>query len=603
VKNDLALDRLCTAMNRSRYVLKRFREERTAAVRMYVGPHWSEESTEKKRPLNMLALYVQIVSRFLVSKNPRVMLSTFNKAAKPMVAAMQSWANKEIEHVRLSNTLQRIVLDGLFSIGIAKVALATPADSALLGWNQQAGKPFCERVDLDDFVFDIHARDFSEVSFIGHRFRTPLAAVKDSKIYNKNRKNLQVSLDNLYNVEGDERISVLGRTTYSSGNESEYEDFVDLWEIYLPRHRAIVTLEDSDAGPILTDAKPLREQNWVGPDSGPYHLLAYGMVPGNAMPKAPVQDLRDLDDAINKIYRKLIRQAERQKENTFVRAGATEDGSRVMEANDGEILRVDNPEQIKMVLMGGPNQQNMAFGIHLSEIFDKHAGNLSVLGGLQTQAKTLGQEELLSGSATKGVADLQDRTVESVTSIIKALCWFWHHDPFNTMTSQLQIPGAPSLPPINRTVTPGQRIQIPFKDLDIKVDPYSMAHSTPQQRMQQMNQVVTSIVLPMMQLMRMQGIGFDMNAYLQKLGTYMDMPDLAEILTIMEPPPQENQPAPSSGIPTPKPGSNPKPPGQRMNPGRPQASSNNLMSSIMGANPGGNPDATRKVAPMNGAVQ
>lgn len=601
MKNDLSLDRLCTAMNRSRYVLKRFREERTAAVRKYVGPHWSEESTEKKRPLNMLALYVQIVGRFLVSKNPRVMLSTFNKIAKPMVSAMQAWANKEIEHVRLSNTLQRIVLDGLFSIGIAKVALATPADSALLGWHQQAGKPFCERVDLDDFVFDIHARDFSEVSFIGHRFRTPLAAVKDSTIYKANRKKLIPSTDSLYNVEGDERVSVLGRTVY--GNSEEYEDFVDLWEIYLPRHRVIVTLEDSDSGPVLTDGKPLREQQWVGPDSGPYHLLAYGMVPGNAMPKAPIQDLIDLDDAINRIYRKLIRQAERQKECTFVRSGATEDGSRIMEGNDGDILRVDNPEQIKQVMMGGPNQQNLLFGTQLEQLFSKFAGNLDVMGGLQSQAKTLGQEELLSGAATKGVADLQDRTVEHVTSVITALCWFWHHDPFNTMQSQLQLPGMPSLPAINRQVTPGQRMQIAFKDIDLKVDPYSMAHSTPQQRMSQTMGIVTQVILPMMPLMQAQGMAFDIRAYLEKIGVWMDDPELAELLTFVEPPP------PGQGAPSPqgmamKPPSQPKPPGERQSPGRSQqGNNNNLMSALAGINPGGNPQATRKMASMNGAIQ
>ncbi len=600
MKNDLSLDRLCTAMNRSRYVLKRFREERTAAVRKYVGPHWSEESTEKKRPLNLLALYVQIIGRFLVSKNPRVMLSTFNRQAKPMVAAMQSWANKEIEHVRLSNTLQRIVLDGLFSIGIAKVALATPADSALLGWHQQAGKPFCERVDLDDFVFDIHARDFSEVSFLGHRFRTPLAAVKESKIYNKNRKDLTASTDELYNVEGDERISVLGRTVY--GNSEEYEDFVDMWEVYLPRHRVVVTLADDASGPVLLDEKPLREQQWVGPESGPYHLLAYGMVPGNAMPKAPVQDLIDLDDAVNRIYRKLIRQAERQKEIGLIQGGANEDGKRIQDSNDGDLIRSDNPAAAKFASMGGPNQQNLMLGIHLAEIFSKHAGNLDVMGGLAPQAKTLGQEELLSGAATKGVADLQERTVETVTNIIKALCWYWHHDPFNPMHTQFQLPGHPNLPPINQTVHPQQRMELDFKQLDIKVDPYSMAHVTPQQRMSQMNQIVTTIVLPMMQLMQAQGIGFDMNVYLEKLGKYMDMPDLAEILTIQEPPAQKNQPAPSSGMP--KPNGPPKPPQQRLSPGRSQSGNNsNLMSALAGINPGGNPDATRKMAPMNGAMQ
>ncbi len=600
-KQDLSLDRLCTAMNRSRYVLKRFREERTSAVRKYVGPHWSEESTEKKRPLNLLALYVQIIGRFLVSKNPRVMLSTFNKAAKPMVSAMQSWANKEIEHVRLSNTLQRIVLDGLFSIGIAKVALATPADSALLGWHQQAGKPFCERVDLDDFVFDIHARDFSEVSFLGHRFRTPLAAVKDSTLYNRTRKDLTASDDNLYNVEGDERISVLGRTVYSSGSDSEYEDFVDMWEVFLPRHRVIVTLANDASGPILIDSKPLRELQWVGPDVGPYHMLSYGMVPGNAMPKAPIQDLIDLDDAVNRIYRKLIRQAERQKEVGLIRGGKLEDGNKIRESNDGDLIPNDDPASAKFMAMGGPNQQNMMFGIHLAEVFSKHAGNLDVMGGLAPQAKTLGQEELLAGASTKGVADLQDRTVESVTSIIRALCWFWHHDPFNTMQSQLQLPGMPQLPAIQRSVTPGQRMHIPFKDLDIKIDPYSMAHKTPQQRMSDTMSIVTQVILPMMPMIQAQGGAFDIRAYLEKIGVWMDDPELAELMTFIDPVPQENQPPAPSGAPAP---SAPTPPEARVSPGRSQSGNNtNLMSALAGINPGGNPDQTRKTAPMNGAMQ
>src|SRR5260370_6344382 len=165
------IDRLCLAMIRSRLMLRRFREERREMVRQYVGNHWSEEGTSEKVTVNLIGLYVSVVGRNLIAKNPRVMLSTFDRQNKPAVSAMQTWCNSEIVRMKMQNTLKRVVLDGLFSLGICKVALATPADSASVAWNLVAGQPFAERVDLDDFVFDMHARDFSECSFIGNRDR------------------------------------------------------------------------------------------------------------------------------------------------------------------------------------------------------------------------------------------------------------------------------------------------------------------------------------------------------------------------------------------------------------------------------------------------
>jgi hypothetical protein len=169
------------AMQRARLTLRYFREERREAVRQQAGKHWSEEGTRERVPVNLIAQYINIVGESMVPENLRAMLSTFKREHRSTVSAMQAWANKQIQRMLLGNTLKRVVIDSLFSIGIAKVGLATPADAASFAWNLQAGQPFCERVDLDDFVFDIHARDFSECSFMGHRVRVPLDAVKDSK--------------------------------------------------------------------------------------------------------------------------------------------------------------------------------------------------------------------------------------------------------------------------------------------------------------------------------------------------------------------------------------------------------------------------------------
>ena len=542
---DVDCSRLVESMRRSRLMLRYPREQRLRAVEQYAGAHWSEEGVQETVPLNLLALYVAIVGRGLIAKNPRVMLSTFQKANKPTITAMNTWVNQELEEMHIARIFQRAIVDALFCVGCLKVSLTTPAESAHSAWGLKAGHPSISVVDLDDFVYDLHARDWSEVSFIGHRYRVPLDAVRDDSSYSSERKNLTPSVDPLFNPEGDQRISVLGRTMYGSNTE-EYEEMVDLWEVYEPRHRRIVTLScNPDAGPQGgtsygrgSDVVPLRVQPWVGPATGPYHMLGFHVVPGNIMPKAPIQDLIDLHMLANNIYRKLSRQADRQKQILAVRGSATEDAARVQNANDGDIVRVDNPDNLKVMDFGGPNQVNMQLLLDAVNRFSTMAGNMELMGGLSPQSKTATQDKMLNENASGTMASMQDTTVTYVSSVIKSLCWYYHHDPIQVQRSTFSIPSMPAIS-VERAITPQQRLKVPWKDLQIKVDPYSMQHQTPQGRLQALDQLVQKTVMPMMQILQPQGITLDANAYLKKWGEYADDPDVAEILTITDPPAQE----------------------------------------------------------------
>jgi hypothetical protein len=562
VANDFDIGRLAQAMQNARLVLRTPRQNRFDMVRQYVGRRWSEEGSIQTVPCNLLSAYVGIVGRKLIAHNPRVMLSTWNRSARPVVTAMETWANQEIERIKLQNTLQRIVVDALFSVGICKVALATPADAAISGWRSSAGQPVAERVDLDDLVFDVHARDFSECGFIGHRFRAPMSVIRKSKIYSRDRKNLEVEPDRIYNMEGDERIGLLGRTTLG-GDQEEYEDFVDLWEVYLPRHKVVLTLRDDnllgasggDSGPDRNYGKALRIQKWLGPDSGPYHFLGFGVVPGNPMPKAPLQDLYDLHLSINAILRKIIRQSERQKQVTFIQGGAAEDGSRLMELNDGEIGRIDNPEKIKQVDVGGPNQQLYMIFEAMKTLFSWLAGNLDVMGGLSPQGDTATQEKLLNANSSGTLSEMQQRTVEFSADVVKSLTWYWHHHPQTVMKSEYHAPGlhgmsvTRSIHPPGRGIGPRGKKRLSrdhnFDDMDIKVDPYSMQAQTPQQRLQMMQQLVMQVYQPMAQIAQQQGISLDLNAFFEKWGKYADFPDIQELLTVQEPPEQKGSSGPS----------------------------------------------------------
>jgi hypothetical protein len=529
---DIDLGRLRRAVRQSRKALEPYRKHRLDAVRQYAGGRWSDEAARKKVPVNLIATYVTTALRSLVAQNPRAMLSTFNKDARPTVSAMEAWANEQIERIHLDDTLRESVTDALFRVGIVKVALATPADALALGWGLAAGTPFAECIDFDDFVYDANARKLSAAAFLGHRYRAPLAAVRSFREFDRRaRQKVTATEYRRHNEDGDERVPAIGRS--DTGAHEELDEYVDLYEIYLPRHRCVVTLTfDEEAD---DSEGPLRYQDWLGPEGGPYHFLSFAVVPGNPLGKAPVDDLYDLHMLVNDIYRKLTRQAERQKQVGVVQRSGSEDGSRVVQAGDGEMIGVDNVQGTTVLNFGGIDPGNAQFGIHARDLFSRQAGNLDLMAGSGPQSKTATQDKLLNENASMTLADMQAATLKHTSRVIGALCWYWHHDPRTVMRTEYSVPGMPEVS-TERAVSPGMRQQIPWEELKVKVDPYSMQHSTPQGKATLLLQAVKEVYVPLAGVAAQQGIMLDLNDLLSKLGKLWDIPDLTEVLTVMPPP-------------------------------------------------------------------
>lgn len=593
---DVDLSRLPDAWRASRRVLRKFRENRREFVREYAGGHYAEDGAPATVYVNLIAQYVSIVVRSLTGQNLRGLVTPRDRSHKPLADAMQAWLNGQFQRMNLAGELERVVLDAAFSIGIAKVALATPSDAAQLAWGLRGGQPFVRRVDLDDFAFDPHARDFAEVGFIGHRFRVPLDAVRDSPLYDRaERGKLTASEDPRHNRDGDERVNRIS-TGHHPGYDAEFEEHADLWEFYFPRRRLLVTVSD-DQVDGESEPRPLRVVEWVGPDAGPYHVLGLcPPPPNNAMPKSPLMDLYPLHCLLNNLYRKLAEQAERQKDVLAVRRRSADDAANVGREGDGGIIPVDNPEDMKTVSFPGANPGNNAFFEQGKGLYSWLAGNLDSLGGLQPQAKTLGQDAMLERNSSRLVADMQERVVGLTSRVMGALGWYYYHHPKLVMKSEKSVPGTGAVIP--RSVYPaGSGLDprehhvrdVSFDELAIRVDPYSMPYSTPKEREAKLDAVVTQTLMPLFPLLQQQGVQLDAAKYLEKKAEYGDVPDLPEIVSIQEPPQSEPGATPGGGAERPPMPANTTRTYQRVN--RSEATGPGVQKStvqaLLGQNPGG----------------
>lgn len=535
-KSEVDLEKLINAIIASRKTLEPHRVARRQAVAKYAGDQWTQETAKVERPINFLSLYLQIMYRNLVSSSPMVNLTTQKKQYRPTVSAIEDWANPEIKRMKLVKQLQRGVIDAVYGFHVMKVGLCTPAESEKSGWEMTVGQPYARCIDLDDWAMDPHARTLEELGWMGHRVRVQVDSLKDSKLYDAvRRRSVESNPDKQFNEPGDERVSMLGRGYLASNVESEAYEYCDIWEIYLPAEKMILTFLSEDGGtPQLTDARgksvAFDERPWIGPYCGPYHFLSLmPPVSGNLMPKGPIQDLIGMDEALNGLTQKLMNQAIRQKEILAFASNSDGDADRIGKASDGEIIRVDNPDKLKQMGFGGPHPNNQNFTLSLWEMLNKLGGNVELLGGLGEQSKTATQDKMLNANAGASMKSMQQAVVEHTSQVIEALCWFWHHHPQKVMTGYREIPGLGA--PIERTVTPEEREKVPFEAMQIVVDPYSLTHQTPGERLAFLNNVVQETLLPFMPLLKEQGIGFNVGKFLELVGDYGNAPDLSDIVT------------------------------------------------------------------------
>ncbi len=541
--------RLCASMNHSRLQLKPFREQARDTVSTLTAHNYNKEKAKKKTYVNLISLFFKIVPRNLIGKDPRVMLSTFDRKSQPSVSAMESWINDEIERLNLSNMFQRLVINALAAyIGICKVGIAGPGEVGV-----KPGDVYATWIDLDDWGFDLNCRDIHEANFMFHRYRMPLAmAEANPRFLKKARQDLTESRNLEYNAEGDQRIKYVGKSNY--GNmQADVEPMVDLWEVYYRPKNCVYTFTDLNVRGASTSrdgntVRALSEDQFIGPEDGPYETLGFFFPPGNPMPTCPVMDVIDLHDSTNEIMRKLIKQSSRQKS---VLLGSSEDDiDTINKLQDGQAGKMTSPDKAQAVDYGGPNQGLFLFVRELIGRFNEQAGNLATLGGLSTQANTLGQEEQLMSQANGQMAAMQDSTYTFVSRVIKKMCWYWWKDPVKVMRTSYSQPGLPDIG-ITRTLHPwtapdqlvGGQVQSPLRRdgemPTIKVDPYSLRHATPRQRANDLTQFITQIYAPMAEAFMQQGVALDLNEFTRLIAKYWDMPELQNVVTFQEPPEQE----------------------------------------------------------------
>lgn len=525
-KDDIA--QLNSALGYSRGRLKIFRDNNLELLKQSVGAHYSESGAEDRVPINLIELAMNIYLQRLVAKNPAVSITTDYKQLKEISTRFELGGNHLIKEIALGKTLESVVNSAMLSKGIIKIGLNS-SNIEVGGVLHDSGQAFADHVAIDDWVEDMTANTNENGQFEGN-YWYPTIDEAEKLFPGKNlnpRKDQPVTTDDAHQI--------------SEGIPSQREEFretVRLLDVYLKKQNLILQCSTSDYNDNENGGGPIDEVlkviEWTGPEGGPYRKLGFSTIENNTMPVSPGMHWKDIHLIVNKLFRKLGRQADSQKTVTGIRAGADADGNRILDANDGDMIKLDDPRNIVKMDSGGINPQSLAFVMWLKDIFSYLAGNLDMLGGLGPQSETLGQDQLLSASASMRIQKMQKEVTEFTTKVLEDLMFYLWYDPNPKQRDVLKkAPGFESIAisvPFNPEDREGDYLQY-----NIKIEPFSMQHQSPEAKLQGIRTILMEMVQPLLPIMQEQGATIDVEELFKTVSKLSNIPEIKNIIKFTTP--------------------------------------------------------------------
>lgn len=475
----------------------------------------------KARPINMIFRYITIMMPFLAQHMPKTFVSPKGNDLYMQTAEMLSKALTHLKgEIEYREAFRAAVLDAIMYLGAIKIGMCPGSDIEWGGHTHQAGQVYADVIDPDDLIFDVGARRASDLFYIGNKYRLPLNYIRKSGLF----KNFE-KLKPLTKVFSNESPEAIAKSEVSDTEYQEIYEMAEVYDVYMADTGVLLTLPAEDQG-----EKFLRKVEFL-PEGGPYELLAFHNFPGSVLPIPPAYNALDLDEAINRLARRLDAQVKGQKSFMAYEAGAEEDMQKINLVKDTGSVKVLDISKIKEINLGTPQQDSIAVAQWYINQFSEQQGNLNTLGGVKSEAKTLGQEKMLATQAQGPVEDMYNSVHAFAKRVERKMAWYLMADPF------IQIPMIKEIPGVKgglSLIYDNQTRDGDFLDYNFEIEPYSMQGKTPQEAYQQLLSAINQVVIPFLEPAAQQGMTVDVQRVISATSKYIESDDLAKILVPMD---------------------------------------------------------------------
>lgn len=536
------------AVHRGGRRLQNFKSARVHFLREYSGPYYDRTSGEiGTSALNLIFNAIRVLVPTLVMNFPKHTLETPYLALRQYANLLGLAIDQHDLKIDIRNVYRRVIVDAIFTLGILKSGLAQ-SDSIYAIDNEMKidpGSVYTEAVDFDNFVVDPASQEFMfrDARFMGDRMTVPRQVLLDSNEYNHD---LVMRLPRVDDINDQKRAKNISMRNIQPDEEGELEDEVEVIEIWVPSAKTVITVPGDDS--VLFDDF-LRVSDYYGVDEGPYTLLSLTPpVPGNPLPVPMVGVWYDLHMLANRMAKKVVEQADRQKSVVAYTRSAADDAIELKNAADGDAIAVDDTSAITTLNFGGQANSNVQQLQGLEGWFNMMAGNPNQIGGQSVEGKTATATNVLQSNASIGLEDMKDLVYQMAASESRKRAWYFHTDPMmqipliQRQQQNQMVPTPGPAGPVWQTIPTMQEVQViltpearggNFMDFVFNIQPESLGRQDSKTRLAQAMsfcQQVLPAVMASAQVAASLGIPFNAIGMLLRMAKDMQITWLDEVI-------------------------------------------------------------------------
>jgi hypothetical protein len=253
----------------------------------------------------------------------------------------------------------------------------------------------------------------------------------------------------------------------------------------------------------------------------PYDYLGYKYPTNCPMPIPPAWDLYDLDVTMNIIGKSERERAEAQKTIIAAEPTGQKAAEAVLKGKNMDVMTVKGMDSVKQFLFGGPTAEGQAW-LAWAEAQSQKTGATSsdIFRGSGPTSETLGQDQMVYSSAVRMVNGYYIRFHNWMTSILRK----WTNAVMDDPASYVEILDTVKVPGLGDYEYPVYFSKADkvadFSQLVLNVIPYSTQRGTPETKYQRLFQLMTTWIMPTMQLRREQGADIDLQMVDRLLADY-----------------------------------------------------------------------------------
>jgi hypothetical protein len=475
------------AVKRSYDVLQPYRVRQEACVDEIMG-RWKTSAEMPKMLLNPVRTFKRVYSALLTGGEPQALIQARYPKLRPFALKMQIALNNQLRECQFATAVENAVGQSLMSVGILKTMLAMGGPKfEWQGAFYDPGKAYSDSINIQHFAIDHEAYPWHEATYIADRYQVPVTWLKELK-----EKGEDAVLDKL---ESSIMRPEFARLSAPEDPDKRLYKMGWAWDVYLPQQNLLCVYDNE------SDEEPLLSFQYDGPETGCYDLIIHEDAAGHPLGSPSIISVEPLAKAITTVAAKLQNQAERQKTNPVYDRNGNEDAKVWDGAKDGAPIGFYNADAVREFRSGGADPANQQFLIWAIQQMENEWG-LRTLMGSQAMSETVGQDELLHGSANKLVDAMRSKILRATRGAMRKHLWYLWSEPFRQFEGSFEIPGTGIA---HRFVISPEVREGDFLDFNLDLVPHSMVMRTPEQQAQQVQMFWQTVILPNAQLFMQSG--------------------------------------------------------------------------------------------------